>query len=262
MKRLELPPPDTISGTRPFGSSVTLFFSIAAALVILALTIPFGVRQMQQIWRLPADAAGDDKIQIEEPWPTPPPTYAALALVELATLQPTPRPTPSPTPVPLPAWQELNYLTSIEFTTSSVVVVQRTTDLTLPGEIVIMSDLITNRLLLKAVGKVQVGINLDRVSAVKIDGDKISLVIPQPEVISVELLPAQSQIYDNIQVWLLSQYEGLETEALEQAHVQLNSEVNGNASLMKLASDMARTHLTEFLQKAGFTTVEITLAQR
>ena len=260
MKRLELRNPDPVTDARPFGRPVTLFFSIATALVVLALTVPFGVRQMQQVWRLPASAAAADKAQVEEPWPTPPPTYAAVALVEEETTNPIPTPTPMPTPVPPPVWQELNYLTSIEFAASSVVVVQRTTDLTLPGEIVIMSDLITDRLLLKAVGKVQVGINLGRVSNVKIDGDKISLVIPRPEVISVELLPEQSQIYDSIQVWLLSQYQGLEKEALEQAHTQLHAEVNGNASMMKLAGEMARVHLTEFLEKTGFTTVDITLS--
>ncbi len=260
MKRLELHTPDPIAGSRPLGTPVTLFFSIATALVVLAFTVPFGVRQMQEVWRLPASVAVEDKAALEEPWPTPPPTYAAVALVELAAPQPTPLPTPAPTPLPAPVWQELNYLTSIEFTTSSVVVVQRTTDLILPGDIVLVSDLITDRLLLKAVGKVQVGINLGQVSNVKIDGDKISLVIPPPEVISVELLPEQSQIYDSIQVWLLSQYQGLEKEALELAHTQLNVEVNGNASMMKLAGEMARVHLTEFLQKTGYTSVEITLA--
>ena len=72
-------------------------------------------------------------------------------------------------------------------------------------------------------------------SNVKVTGTKISLVAPKPEVISVELLPDQSQIYDSVQVWFLSQYQGLEKDALEKARLQLGDEVADNASMTKMA---------------------------
>ena len=251
MNKFELRPTPAVPLSKP---SLPLLV-VATALIGLALLAPLAIAQVRQLWVGLDSQAVTEPVPVEA-WPTPPATYAAVAAVE--TVRPTPMPTLAPTPLPPPVWKELNYLTSVEFTASSVVASQRTTDLTLPGEIVLMNDLITDRLLLKAVGKVQMGINLGAVSNVQIVGDKISLVVPRPEVVSVELLPDQSQIYDSIQVWFLSQYEGLETEALEQARTQLRSEVADNASMTKLAAEMARLQLTEFLRKTGFQTVEIT----
>ena len=50
----------------------------------------------------------------------------------------------------------------------------------------------------------------------------------------------------------------MENEALEKARNQLRSDVAGNPSMVKLASDMARLQLTDFLHKTGYKTVEIT----
>ncbi len=251
MKRLELRTDNIETRSSP----VKFVLATLIALIFVALFAPFAIRQMKMAIVKPIQPTTP---VAPEAWPTPPATYAPPTVVEAAAiLRANPTETPLPTPIPPPVWQELNYLTTVEFTTSSVVNMQRTANLELGG-VRLMDNLVTDRLLLKAVGKVQLGVNLGQVSNVKVTGNKISLTLPAPEVTSVELLPEQSQIFDSVQVWFLSQYKGMETEALEKARQQLGDEVADNPSMMDMASEMARLQLTEFLRKAGFATVEIT----
>jgi hypothetical protein len=250
MKRLELPTVAPAPLSKPLITSLI----VLTACVVVALLAPFMIGQVK------GELASASRQPVTaEPWPTPPATYAPPAVVDASTVRakPTQTPIPIPTPLPAPIWQSLNYLTSVEFTTSSVVEARHTTNIELGG-VPLFDNVVTDRLLLKAVGKVQLGINLGKVSSVKVTGTKILLVAPKPEVISVELLPDQSQIYDSVQVWFLSQYQGLEKDALEKARTQLGDEVADNDSMTQLAAEMARLQLTEFLHKTGFTTVEIT----
>jgi hypothetical protein len=218
---------------------------IVIALALVALVIPFTVHPLLQWWQADTNAAS-------EPWPVAPPTYAppVVAAVSIGNAQVT------PVPLPAPIWQELSYLTSVEFTTATVVQEERTTEVPWLGTVV------SDRLLLKAVGEVQVGIDLKQVRNVQISGKTIRLTAPEPIVTSVELLPEKSEVYERVNVWLLSQYAGLETSALEQARRQMRDDITNNASMMKLAAEFARLQLTEFLQKTGFTTVEITFAHQ
>lgn len=232
----------TAVATRPEGFRLVraaLLTVIAVALV--ALLIPLTIHPLLQ-WSLAPTAA------VSEPWPAAPPPYVAPTVAAAAAA----RLLPNPTPLPAPVWQELSYLTSVEFTTSSVVQEERTTEVPWLGTVV------SDRLLLKAVGEVQVGIDLSQVKDVRIEGKTIRFTAPYPVVTSVELLPQESEVYERINVWLLSQYPGLETAALERARQQMREDITDNESMMKLAQEFSRLQLTEFLQKAGFSTVEIT----
>jgi hypothetical protein len=212
------------------------------ALLIVLFSAPWTIRPLIESWTEPTS------VPAAEEWPTAPATFAAVQ----PTAQVVQRSMPTATLLPSPQWQELSYLTSIEFTTSSVVETQRKTDVPLVGEMV------TDRLLLKVVGKVQVGIDLSQVQNVRIEGKTIRFDAPKPIVTSVELLPNESQIFDHQQVLFMSQYAGMEKEAMETARQQLRQEVSQNASMMELAEEFARLHLTEFLRQAGFDTVTIT----
>ncbi|MCE7981198.1 MAG: DUF4230 domain-containing protein [Caldilinea sp. CFX5] len=218
---------------------------IVIALALAALVIPFTVHPLLLWWQAGADTAS-------EAWPDAPATYAPPLVAPIN------QSAPQATPIPLtaPVWQELSYLTSVEFTTATVVQEERTTELPWLGKVV------SDRLLLKAVGEVQVGIDLKKVHDVQISGKTIRFTAPEPMVTSVELLPEKSEVYERVNVWLLSQYAGLETSALEQARRQMRDDITNNASMMKLAAEFARLQLTEFLQKIGFTTVEITFEQQ
>lgn len=219
---------------------------LLTALLLVALFIPLVVRPVLRWWLLPP--ATTTTTLAAEPWPTVGATYVAPTVVPTAAAD---RLQPVPTPMPTPSWRELNYLTVVEFTTSTVVQEERTTEVPLLGEVV------SDRLLLKAVGKVQVSIDLSQVRDVTVGGTKITLTAPKPAVTSVELLPQRSQIFERTNVWLLSQYPGLESAALEQARQQMRAEIDENESMLRLAQEFARLQLTEFLQKAGFHEVEI-----
>lgn len=228
--------PVAAAAARP--AQVALLIVIALALV--ALLIPYTVHPLLQRWQTGTDAAS-------EPWPDAPPTYAPPFVAAAHPNQ------AQATPIPMvaPVWQELSYLTSVEFTTAAVVQKERTTEVPWLGTVV------SDRLLLKAVGEVQVGIDLKGVRNVQISGKSIRFTVPEPIVTSVELLPEKSEVYERVNVWLLSQYAGLETSALEQARQQMRDEINNNESMMKVAAEFSRLQLTEFLQKTGFTDVEI-----
>jgi len=224
----------------------------------------------QPVTQQEGERFGTDKIQPEEEtgandalaeaWPTPPKDIMASSgnvtpISARATALPAttraPYPTPTQVVLPTPAWRKMNYLTTVKFTASTVVEAERSTEISLLG------DITTDRLLLKAVGEVSVGVDLSRISNVKIDGTAIRLKMPPPEVMGVELLPKESQIYSKSSTLFLSQYEGLESEALEQARQQLRIEVAKNVGLIDLTKKTSRIQLAEFLESVGYQNIEI-----
>lgn len=215
------------------------------AILVLAIVPPLLEPRLQAWFGMPAP--GEESPSSDESWPAAPPQYVRPVAGEAGAL----REIPTATPLPLPVWRELGYLVSVEFKTASVVTVARKTTLPLVG------DVTTDRLLLKAVGNVQIGIDLNQISDVKVAGPTIQLTLPRPQVASVELLPNESQIFDRQSVLFLSQYEGLETEALESARQQLRTDVASNVTMMGLAQEHARLQLTRFLEQSGFADVYI-----
>jgi hypothetical protein len=240
------------SGNGPaLNRPAVLLLSVLAAAVILA-----GVYLIYRLIDSPPErplAAVTEGTA--EAWPAAPATFTATPRPSpSATLPPlqTPTPIPTPTPLPPPVWEELGTLTSIRFKTSTVVERER--------ERQGLSQLIgTDRVLLMAVGDVQAGVDLGQIEPedVEIDGTRLRVVVPHATVTSVELLPGETRIYDSEQSWILSDYEGLETEALEQARRQLREEAEQNEGMMALADRVARLQLADLLYKLGFTEVEI-----
>ena len=243
MKKVD-EPVATKASVRPVQAA--LLFIIALALV--TLLIPFTIAPLVQRWRGSATTA---TTTASEAWPAAPPTYAPPKIGAANEA----RSSVTPTPLAAPVWEKLSYLTTVEFTTSTVADEERSVELPLVGYVV------SDRMLIKVVGEVQVGIDLSQVSNVQVEGKVIRLTVPKPGVTSVELLLDQSQIYDSLNVFLLSQYPGLESAALEKARIQMRDDIANNASMMKMAQEFSRLQLTEFLQKIGFNTVEINFSK-
>ncbi|MEM7126098.1 MAG: DUF4230 domain-containing protein [Chloroflexota bacterium] len=244
-----------------------ILLALFLALALTTLVAPLAVNQVERYLplflntteNLPLTSTPDP---IANEWPTPPAGLLVASGLVTDTLDSTPesispapvptlRPTPTIRNLPTPTWEELAYLTSVKMTTSTIVEAKRKTAVPLLGE------LTTDQILLKAVGNVLLGVDLSRVSNVVVTGRNIRLSLPAPEIVAVELVPEKSQIYESASVLFLTQYDGLETDALTQAQAQLRAEVAGNESMMKLARDMARLQLTEFLEEAGFRSVQI-----
>ncbi len=184
------------------------------------------------------------------PTRTPTPTFTPSP-----TLTPSPTNTPTPTPLPPLYWEELGYLASVEYTASTVVEKERAK----PGLGALLG---TDHILLTAVGRIQMGVDLGQIdeSDVEIDRASIKVLLPRAIVISVELLPDESHIYESDKSWLFSEYEGLEIEAMEQARQQLLDQAHNNQGMAELAETLARLQLTEFLRGVGYEEIEILFA--
>ena len=176
------------------------------------------------------------------PSSTPGPTSTSTPI-------PTATPTPSPTPIRIDL-KELGYLTTIQYTAKTVV----REEITRPWPIV------SEWVLLEAVGNVQVGISMTNVttSDVQVQGTSIALALPHAEVTGVELLPGESKVHDKKIVVILTKYGGLELKAEENARVQLREWVSTNPSLLGLAEKIGRLQLEDFLRTLGFEDIQIT----
>lgn len=180
------------------------------------------------------------------PTPTEPPTPTASPTA-------TPTPTPTPTPLPPPKWSALGDLSSVEYTASTVVEMSR------PRQGIGGVLFGTDRIVLMAAGRIRAGVDLSKLkpSDVQINGRSIKLKLPRAQVLTVELLPEVSRVFDSRRSWLFSEYEGLELEAMNEARRKLRAEAERNAAMLEMAETMTRLQLAEFLRKAGFEQVEI-----
>lgn len=221
----------------------TGIISMVVALIILGV--------IGLVWWVISPPSPETEVanQPTEEWPTPPPTFTPLAT---ATPQVPPTPTPTPTPIPTPAWAELGYLTAMEYTDRTMVEIERKKSL---GIIPVSSD----RILLEAVGKIHVGIDLTQIEGghVEVEGRNLTLTLPRAKITSVELLPDQSRIHDQKQSWFFSQYEGIEIEALDKAKAQLTDQANKNQNMFDLAEKLATLQLEDFLRQLGFEQIEV-----
>ncbi|NJN97813.1 MAG: DUF4230 domain-containing protein [Anaerolineales bacterium] len=167
-------------------------------------------------------------------------------------LPPTPTPTITPTPSPTPKvvdWHELGYLTSIEFTTTTVIKLDKVRDWW-PDDTI----------LLLAVGEIQAGIDMTQIkdTNIRIEGNKVKMVLPRATVTGVELIPSETQI---IEKRGLFPSDGLEIEALDQARTQLKDWAVTQGNLMDLAEKFAKLQLENFLRQLGFEDVQITFEE-
>lgn len=238
---------------KPPSSKITpatqTILTILIAVVIVTIIVIL-VRQQTTI-NDPAEVA---VIGPTEAWPTP----VAALITETPTLTPVPSPLPTSTPTPIPtptpiiigSFAELGTLISLKATLQTVVELEKPRPFPLAPE----------RILLAAVGNVEAGIDLTKIQKnnIKIDGTTVHLVLPPAQVTSVELLPDETEIYDTAQGWLLSEYQGLEVEALNTARQQLEQWAVERNNLLTKAEDEAKVQLDSFLKKLGFEEVIIT----
>ncbi len=185
------------------------------------------------------------------PTPTPAATYTPFPTY---TPLPSPTPRPTPTPVPLPEWRELGHLVSMEYVASTVVERERPREgLTaiLPGR---------DRVMLLAYALVRMGVDLSQLKPADVqvqDGNRIRVRLPPVDVLSVELLPARSEVYDSSQRWLLSEYAGLEVEALDIARARIREQAHADEAMRALAERLIRAQLSDFLRRLGFVEVDV-----
>lgn len=181
-----------------------------------------------------------------EPTHTPPPTSTATPT---ATKIPTPTATPTPTPRPVQVSDlgRILELNTVEFKASTVVDRQRSRWWG------------TDWVVVRAVGRVKVGIDLSEnpASALQVRGNSLRLVLPHATVLSVELLPGESEIYEVKRRIIFSDYPGLELEAMEAARIAIGESARENEGILDLAEKSTVLELTGFFEQLGYTDVEI-----
>lgn len=244
--------------TPSISQTTVIILSIIVAIVILA-----GIWLIY--WFTQSDSSTSVAEQVDSPksteaWPTVPPTFTPISsptpkstpspLPPTATFTPIPTPTPTATPTPIIVnWRELGYLTTAEFT--SVTVTEFTRERSFAPD---------ERILLKAVGKIQLGIDMSQVENldVKVNGTSVEIVLPRAKVTSIDILPGQTQIFDN--GWFPG--EGLETEALDKARTELERWANGEGNLLNLSEKLGQVQLENFLRQLGFKEIVITFKEK
>jgi hypothetical protein len=232
--------------------TTTVILSIVVATVIL------GGIGLLGYWLDPGpNNEGENIAKSTETWPDVPPTFTPTSSptpesTPLPTATTTPTPTPAPTATPTPiiiGWKELGYLTTAEFTSVTV------TDFT--RERAFMPD---ERILLKAVGKIQIGIDMSQIkdSDAKVNGTSVEIVLPRAKVTSIDLLPGGTEIFDN--GWFPG--EGLETAALDKARTELERCANGDGKMLDLSEKLGKLQLETFLRQLGFKEIVITFKNK
>ena len=180
------------------------------------------------------------------PTETPLPTQTAAPTA-------TPMPTATPTALPVPDWRAAGQLTSIEYINTIVIERNRPKtglSMVIPGQ---------DRIVLQVVGNIHAGIDLNKIKPenVRINGKAIRMVLPRAEIISVELMPEASRIYESDQTLIFSDYKGLEIEAMDEARQKLRENSEHNQKMLQMAETLARLQLTELLRSLGYEHIEI-----
>lgn len=233
----------------PLSRTRQVILVVATAIIILGL-IGLVLRAVSPpAPQTPATIAAGGTYEWPTPRPGPPPTTTS-------TPRPTPLPTPTETPMPtatpivIGGFQELGNFISVEYTLQTVVEAERERIFPLSPE----------RIILVAVGNVQAGIDLTQIQDedIIIEGTSVKLTLPPAAVTSVELLPGESEVYDSQRGWLLSEYEGLELEAMDKARTQLEGWAVNRVNVLAEAEEQAKLQLEPFLRQLGFEEIEIT----
>ncbi len=202
--------------------------------------------------------------QATEPWPTIPPTRTprqaaapdptrtplpTATALPTATQIPTPTwtPTPTPRPVQVSDVRRILELNMVEFRSTTVVDRQRSRWWG------------TDWVMIQAVGQVRVGIDLDQslASTIETQGNNLRMVLPHARVLSVELLPGESEIYEVKRRIIFSEYPGLELEAMEAARIAIGEAAEENVGILDLAEKSAALELAGFFERLWYSDVEI-----
>lgn len=244
---------------------------VVAITLILAVTILAGIWIIRRNGFTPTPTP--QEVTKSKDWPSIGPTFTPTSTstpplptdtptsTPTSTLTPTPSPTPSPTPRVVNI-RELGYLTSVEFTTVTIVELEETKAISNPTGIGPTAIPVgKDRILMEAVGKIKFGIDLTQIkdTDIQVSGNDVRIILPRAEVIGVELLPSQTKIYDTETSWLLSEYEGLESRASDKAKWQLENWAKGEGNLIGIAERLASLQLEKFLHSLNFEKIEITI---
>lgn len=144
--------------------------------------------------------------------------------------------------------QKLNELSSVQWKQS--VIVPRES-----GESPVIPEFLRGEsVVLIATGEVRAGVDLDelRQGDVSVEDGRVTMSLPDPEILSSALDEEETRVYDRDQGLLdLEPDEDLETEARREAVDRLEDSARDNG-ILEQAEENAETSLRAFVQSLGF----------
>lgn len=233
--------PQPTNGRTSAGSTIT---TVLITLSLVGASWLFTNRDMLQIASATVDPPDTGEAQA---WPTTPPTFTPIPTQPAQLVS-------SPTPIPTPTIRQLNELVVIEYTLHSTQTAGG------PDGNKLKQLFGNDEATVRAVGLVRVSVSLatlERELSISPDGRAIAVRLPKLIVSSVELLPDQTSLTAQ-QRWLLSEYPGLELQAIGLAKNDMYNQVANNPEMMELATEVARYRVIEHLRGLGFTDITVT----
>ena len=192
--------------------------------------------------------------------------FGAVHTARQALSSSTPTPTVTPTPTPWPILvveriQNMGRLETVKYTVEHVVEKEQ------EGRRILFVELGGYRLLVVAYGEVVAGVDLTQVGPedVKVEGSKVTVVLPSAEILSHKVDHDRTRIYKVEQDFLgeLLGKNEVDKDLLLALLAQAEKEIVAGAmedGILQQAETSAQVMLTQFLRALGFTDVEVTFA--
>ncbi len=162
-----------------------------------------------------------------------------------------PAPKTTTGPVVVEGIQRLDQLATVRWTESTVVTKES-------GGNELGQFLIGERVLLVAVGEVEAGVDLAGLGPddVEVDGEKVTIRLPEPEILSSSLDEEKTAVYDRDQGWLnFRSDDALVEEARREAEMEITTAARENG-ILDYAEGNAEDGIRAFVSTLGFEEVE------
>ena len=154
-------------------------------------------------------------------------------------------------PVVVEGIQRLDQLATVRWTESTVITKQS-------GGNELGQFLIGERILLVAVGEVEAGVDLASLGPddVEVDGERVTIRLPESEILSSSLDEEKTAVYDRDQGWLnFRSDDALVEEARREAETEITTAARENG-ILDYAKSNAEDWIRSFVTTLGFEEVE------
>jgi len=238
--------------------SVWLTITLIALAIVAGSLAVFGVLGS----RNEALAAGSTPVATK-PWPTVPATSTPTPTFTPTPLPgPTAPPTPTPTPTPrvqITDIRGLGRLETVEYVMEAAIDLEKEPENAWQRIIGIFG---TDKVLLLAGGEVVAGVDLTRItpSDAIVQGDRITLWLPKPEIFYTRVDNQETQVYLREKGLFYPYDKDLETQARRNAEQAMKDKALRHDILDKAGENAVRD-MEQFLRSLGFTDITVIIRQ-
>ena len=238
--------------------------SLVLTIVLVALALVAGTLALWGALRNHNSAlAANQTPEATKPWPTAPATGTPTP-VFTPTATPGPTATPLPTATPTPRVQitdvrALGRLETVEYLLETAIDLEKQPENTWQRIIGIFG---TDKLLLLASGEVVAGVDMSKITPQDaiIQGDRITLCLPGPEIFYTRVDNQDTQVYLREKGIFYPYDKDLETRARQNAEKAMHEKALKHDILEKAGENAVRD-MEQFLHSLGFTDITVIIRQ-